>query len=191
MGRIPVAGLLVLVLGLVLPACSVVTIQQPAGEPVSDAVGNQVEGWWVAHGEREDESQCFFVQYLKEGAIRVATLEWDSTSHRIVVKEYPSILTQLAGTIYLNVSSEGESNPAEPRRYFLLRVHWIDDRAIVLWWPRVSAFAEAVTNGELRGENIKEEARITASKPDLETFLKSHSSMQLFMSEEPKVFMRP
>ena len=65
------AALLVLTLGMMLPACSVVLIQHPVGEPVSNEVGKQMEGWWVIHGEKDDEIQCVLVQSLKDGRIRV------------------------------------------------------------------------------------------------------------------------
>ena len=190
MGRIPMVGLLVLTLGMVLPACSAVLIQHPAGEPVSKEVGKQVEGWWVAHGKNNDEIQCVLVQSLTDGAIRVGMLELDSSSNKFKLEEWPGLLTQFEGAMYLNVVSE-EPKPGESPRYFLLRVRLEDGPAMLVWWSRVSAFEEAVKNGELTGETGRSDVRITATKAELEAYLKSHTPAQVFLSEEPMVFKRP
>ena len=190
MGRTPVTGLLVLILGMVLPACSAVIIQHPAGEPVSNEVGKQVEGWWVAHGEKDGEVQCFLVQSLADGAIRVATLELNRNSSKPEVQELTGLLTEFEGVMYLNLAS-GEPEPGQSPRYFLLRMHRQDGPAMVLWRARVSAFADAVGSGELTGETEREEVRITASKAELGAYLKSHKPEHVFVIEEPMVFKRP
>ena len=190
MARIPVTGLLVLILGMVLAACSAVIIQHPAGEPVSNDVGKQVGGWWVARGEKEGEVQCFLVQPLADGAIRVATLELNPKSSKPEVQELAGLLTEFEGAIYLNLVS-GETAPGQSPRYFLLRMHRVEGPAIVLWRARVSAFADAVGKGELAGVTEGEEVKIAASKAELGAFLKSHKPEQVFVIEEPLVFKRP
>ena len=190
MGRIPVTGLLVLTLGIMLPACAQVIIQHPVGEPVSNDLGEQVEGWWVVHGEKDGELQCFLVRHLTNGAIRVATLELDSNSMKIQPQEWAGLLTHLEGAMYLNLLIE-EPKPGVPPEYFLLRVNLEDGPAMLVWYAGDSVFADAVRNGELAGTVGGNTVRITASKEEIEEFLVSHEPPHILFSEEPMVFKRP
>jgi hypothetical protein len=190
MKRIAVAGLLALALGIMLSACSIVTIRHPVGEPVSDDVGKEVEGLWsLESGEDPDDPYAHYcyVKYLKDGAFRVAQLLWEEEKFRLY--EWTGLLTKHDKALYLNVRAN-ETKTEAPPAYYVLRMQGGSSRIMVLWVPRFSAFADAVQSGQLAGQQTKDEVTITASKADLEAFLKARSAGDLFMLEVPLVLVR-
>jgi hypothetical protein len=178
-------GLLILALGIALAACDTVSIQYAVGEPASDEVGKQLEGWWT-HGDG-----ALAVKYLTEGSLRIATVEWEKGKFQL--RESTALLTTYENSLYLNLRPP-ESQPETPPEYLWFRLMRRGDGVVLLWAPRGDSFTNAVRRGELAGEAVKEDlwttVRLAASKAELEAFLKSRNPGDLFKLEEPLVFIR-
>ncbi len=185
MRRLSVSGLLILALGFALPACTAVSTRYAVGEPVSEEVGKQLEGWWT-HG-----GGAFAVKYLTGGSIRIATVEWEKGQFHL--HECPALLSTYENSLYLNLVPP-EVRPETPPEYFFFRLMSRDGGIVLLWVPRVDSFTNAVRSGELAGEVVHESGgttvRLAASKAELEAFLKSRNPGDLFRLEGPLVFIR-
>ncbi len=184
MRRFSVTGLLILALGIVLQACAGVIIPYPVGEPVSDEVGKQLEGWWTG------DDEAYAVSYLAAGAIRITGISEEGGE--VYHDELTALLTTYENALYLNVRLAGPEPDASPE-YLLFRVKPGGGRVLVLWVPRIGTFADAVRSGELAGEVIQspdvKKVTIAASKAELQAFLKSRTPGDLFELEEPLVFV--
>ncbi len=189
MGHIRATVVLIMALGLGVTACSTLTVQHPVGEPVPDEVGKTVEGWWGSHSKEKSPGEDIHVKYLTDGAIRLAWVEWKEKEKKFRLNELTGLLTRYEGGLYLHLR-EPETQQEAASAYLWFRVRPRESDTIVLWLPRVPAFAEAVKRGELAGQTIKNDERITASKAELEAFLKGHNPADLFRLEEPMVFIR-
>ncbi len=190
MRRIPVTGLLLFAVGIMVSACSAMTIRYPVGEPVPDTVGKTVEGSWGWSSKGESPGEYFVVKYLTDGAIRVAWMEWKEDEKKFALIQYTGLLTTYEGALYLHLRAPEIEQEGAPE-YLWFRVGPRESDTIVLWLPRIPAFAEAVKRGELAGQMITDSARITASKTELEAFLKERNPVDLFLLEEPRVLIRP
>ena len=190
MRRVAVAGLVMLCLGFVVSACTIVTVRQPVGTPVPDEVGKMMEGLWsLESGEESDDpySHFCYVKYLRDGTLRVAQLVWEGETFQLY--EWMGLLTVYDKTLYLNVRAN-QTNPEAPPEYYMFRLQSGSNSIMVLWVPRFSAFADAVDNGQLAGEAKRDEVKLTASKVKLEAFLKSRNPADLFMLDVPFVLVR-
>lgn len=189
MGRIQAPAVLIIALGLAVTACSTLTVHYPVGEPVPDEVGKTVEGLWASNSNGESSGWPLYVKYLTDRAIQLAWVEWEEKEKKFRLKELMGLLTRYEGGLYLHLRESETQQEAAPA-YLWFRVRPRESDTIVLWPPRIPAFAEAVKRGELAGQTIKNEQRITASKAELEAFLKGHNPADLFKLEEPMIFIR-
>lgn len=190
MGYIRATAVFIMALSLAATACSTLTVQQPVGEPVPDEVGKTVEGRWGSDFKGESSCKYVYVKYLTDGAIRVAWMEWKEDEKKFALIQYTGLLTTYEGALYLHLRAPEIEQEGAPE-YLWFRVGPRESDTIVLWLPRIPAFAEAVKRGELAGQMITDSARITASKTELEAFLKERNPVDLFLLEEPRVLIRP
>ncbi len=189
MGYIRATAVFIMALSLAATACSTLTVQQPVGEPVPDEVGKTVEGRWGSDFKGESSCKYVYVKYLTDGAIRLAWVEWVEVSKKFRLIELTGLLTRYEGGLYLHLR-EPERQQEAASAYLFFRLRPPEGDTIVLWLPRIPAFAEAVKRGELAGHAMNEVERITASKAELEAFLKGQNPADLFRLEEPLVFNR-
>ncbi len=186
MRRLTVTWLLFLALGIVMSACAIVTVQYPVGEPVSDEVGKWAEGWWI------NDNHSYVVTYLTQGSLRIAEVIEEGGQPQLL-EWPPALLTEYENVLYLNLRRDNPTADALPE-YGFFRVRRQGDRVVVLWTPRREPFANAIRNGELAGEDIRAgdgpSVRLTASKEEMEAFLKGRKPGELFELEEPVVYIR-
>lgn len=140
MRRIPVTGLLLFAVGIMVSACSVVTIRHPVGEPVPDEVGKTVEGRWGSDFKGESSCKYVYVKYLTDGAIRLAWVEWVEVSKKFRLIELTGLLTRYEGGLYLHLR-EPERQQEAASAYLWFRLRPPEGDTIVLWLPRIPAFA--------------------------------------------------
>jgi hypothetical protein len=124
--------------------CSTVSSKVPLGDPALAEDAKKLAGIWMT-----PDGDPFWVRHIDGNEVRIATVEWNKAESRFELEEAKALLTQDDDRQFINLA---ELHPAEESPgYNFARVTGLDDRSIVLIFPRVDAFAKAVEEGVLKG----------------------------------------
>jgi hypothetical protein len=133
-----------LLIAVLIGGCSTVSSKAPVGDPALADDAKKLAGIWMTA-----DGDPFFVQHIDGNEVRIATVEWNKAESRFELEEAKAFLTQDDDRQFINLADldADEESPGDS----FARVTGLDDRSIVLLFPRVDAFAKAVEEGVLKG----------------------------------------
>ncbi len=179
-----VGALASLVLVAAVCGCSSVTLQQPLSSAGSVADKEKFEGLWVI------DDQPIVVRFTEDGVGQVAVVEWKEDAFQLVRGEF--VITESKPNNF--VSLRFQENGQWPERYHFVQYSFTPQGDLLLWIPDISRFEEAVTDGLLAGEVMKQqhstEVRLSGSSEAVLQFLSDAGQPDLFRYREPIVLRR-
>jgi hypothetical protein len=133
-----------LLIAVLIGGCSTVSSKAPVGDPALADDAKKLAGIWMTA-----DGAPFWVQHIDGNEVRIASVDWNKDESRFELEEARAFLTQDDDRQFINLADldADEESPG----YSFARVTGLDDRSIVLLFPRVDAFAKAVEEGVLKG----------------------------------------
>ena len=173
-----------LIIGNILFACDVVTLEHPIGVPIVEDLGGKLDGVWYG-GE---DISVLYVKYKSNGILQIAGVEWNEG--KFALRDTMCLLTVLDGVSYINLpinfpatDSTDQTTGYVFARYTLTEQWFQDYHYLVLYYPKTEFFKEAVKNGNLKGKiisNYGDWIDIEDVKENVDEFIENHAAQEMF-----------
>ncbi len=175
---------LAVVMAMLLGGCSSVTLEHPLSAEPKPVDKDKFEGTWLGG------TIAFDVRFAKNGVAKFAAMRWKDDEFHIQRGEM--IVTEGTKDNFISIRVEDEHGKM-PDAYGFLRYAFVNDGDLVVWWPNVQVFEEAIEKKILQGGIERgQNTRITvASKPaDVLAFIDDPDRTDVFVYGQPTVLRK-
>lgn len=174
-----------------LVGCNFVVSKQIIGESIQEDLSETFDGAWACEGyifgdDMESEVAHVYVNYVKTGELRVASIDWDKRTSSFKTEEYTYTLSECNDDLqFINSPENDEEGFGEARLFALYALLPVDN--IIIWMPNPDSFEVAISQGKLKGETRKGNSRIDDNPETICGYIQENKIADLFLLEFPTI----
>ncbi|MCU0599816.1 MAG: hypothetical protein MUE70_11245 [Desulfobacterales bacterium] len=135
-----------------------VTSKSLIGERLNEDISDKFDGIWET-----DDGELAYIKCLNNGDLLTASVSWKDEGFQLEKTRF--ILSKCNEKNFINFP-ESEIFDEDNSKFVFCCYSFVSDNTLIVWMPRINAFAEAIGSGQLKGNVTESEKKPVKENTD-------------------------